>query len=540
MSRVLVLDTIAPEGLALLAAAPGIEHEVRTGLKGEALRAALADCDAAICRSGVKITAEALAGNRRLRAIVRAGVGTDNIDKDAATRLGIVVMNTPAGNTTSTAEHTVALMLALGRNVAPAYHSLIAGRWDRNQYMGTQLADKALGIVGLGRIGQAVAQRAKALEMRLLGYDPFLSRERAQELGVELVSSVRDMLPRIDYLTVHTPLTDETRGLVGMAELELLKPGARLINCARGGIYDEAALLAGLESGRLAGVALDVFVEEPCTKSPLFGRPGVLCTPHLGASTEEAQTSVAVEGVGLLVDFLTTGAIRHAVNMTPIDPKRLAALKGHLDVAYRLGLLLAQFDRGAIRSCRLAYRGEVASKETRLLTATFGAALLERALEDEVNLVNAELLLRERGIELTEESSADRGAFNSLIVAEVVAERGTARAAGTLFGQEMARLVQVDHHRLDAYLDGILLIFTHRDVPGIIGRVGTIFGEHRVNIAQMAVGRAAPGGEAIGVLNLDNMPSAESLRAVAGIPDITSVQVVQLPAAGELPAWLGG
>jgi D-3-phosphoglycerate dehydrogenase len=510
MPRVLVLDTIAQEGLDLLRAAPGIDYEVRTGLKGEALRAALAECDAAICRSGVKITADALAGNRRLRAIVRAGVGTDNIDKDAATRQGVVVMNTPAGNTTSTAEHTIALMLALSRNVAPAYQSLLEGRWDRNKYMGAQLADKSLGIVGLGRIGQAVAVRAKALEMRLLGYDPFISRERAEELGVELVGSVREMLPRIDYLTVHTPLTDETRGLFGAAELELIKPGARLINCARGGIYDEAALLAGLRSGRLAGVALDVFAEEPCAASPLFGQPGVLCTPHLGASTEEAQTSVAVEGVGLLVDFLTTGTIRHAVNMTPIDPKRLAALRGYLDVAYRLGLLLAQFDRGAIRACRLTYRGEVAGKETRLLSATFAAGLLERALEDEVNLVNAELLLRERGIELAEESSADRGAFNSLIVAEIIAERGTLRAAGTLFGHEMARLVQIDHHRLDAYLDGLLLV----------------------------VGRAAPGGDAIGVLNLDSMPSAEALAAVAAIPDITAVQVVQLPPAGQLPAWL--
>jgi D-3-phosphoglycerate dehydrogenase len=540
MPRVIVLDPLAQEGLDLLAKAPGIEYEVRTGLKGDELRRSLAEFEGAICRSGVKITAESLAGNRRLRAIVRAGVGTDNIDKTAATRLGIVVMNTPAGNTVSTAEHTIAMMLALSRNIAPAYQGLVEHKWDRNKYMGTQLADKTLGIVGLGRIGQAVARRAKALEMRLLGYDPFLSKERAQELGVEPVASVREMLPQVDYLTVHTPLTEETKSLVGMPELEFLKPGARLINCARGGIYDEAALLAGLTSGRIAGVALDVFANEPCTDSPLFGMPGVLCTPHLGASTEEAQTNVAIEGAGLLIDYLTTGAVRHAVNMAAIDPKVLQSLRGYLDVAHRLGLLLAQLGGGTARTCRLTYRGEVAGKDTRLLSASFAAGLLEHALEEEVNIVNSEVLLRERGIELVEQSHSERGAFSSVILAEEVTERGTFKAAGTVFGQAMARLVQLGEHRLDAYLDGILLVFTHHDVPGIIGRVGTIFGQHRVNIAQMAVGRAAPGGDAIGVLNLDNQPPPDALNEVAAHPDITSVHVIHLPAAGDLPAWLGG
>lgn len=540
MHRVIILDKLAQEGLDLFQAAPGIEYEVRTGLKGDDLRNALAQFDGAICRSGVKITAESLAGNKRLKAIVRAGVGTDNIDKAAATRLGIVVMNTPAGNTVSTAEHTVAMMLALSRNIAPAYQSLIQHTWERNKYMGTQLAGKTLGIIGLGRIGQAVAQRAKALEMRLVGYDPFLSQERATELGVELVPTVPEMLPQVDYLTVHTPLTEETTNLVGFKELELLRPGIRLINCARGGIYEEAALVEGLKSGKIAGVALDVFVNEPCTDSPLFGMPGVVCTPHLGASTEEAQTNVAVEGAGLLIDYLTTGAIRHAVNMPSIDPKRLAALRGYLDVAYRLGLLCAQYAGSPVRSCRLLYRGEVASKETKLLSATFAAGFLQQALEEEVNVVNSEVLLRERGIELVEQCNQEMGAFSSVITAEVVTERGVRRAAGTLFGHEMARLVQLGEHRLDAYLDGTLLVFTHHDVPGIIGRVGTIFGNHKVNIAQMAVGRATPGGEAIGVLNLDTQPPAEALQEVTTHPDITSVTVIKLPAAGEFPSWLGG
>jgi D-3-phosphoglycerate dehydrogenase len=539
MPKVIVLDKLAEEGLELLKAAPGIEYEVRTGLKGEDLRKALAEFDGAICRSGVKITAEALEGNHRLKAIVRAGVGTDNIDSKAATRLGIVVMNTPAGNTLSTAEHTLAMMLALSRNIAPAYQSLCEHKWDRNKYMGTQLADKTLGIIGLGRIGQAVGVRAKAMQMRVLGYDPFLSSERIAELGFEPMS-VADMLPLVDYLTVHTPLTDETRNLIDLPQLEQIKPGARLINCARGGIYNEAALVEGLKSGRLAGVALDVFVNEPCTDSPLFGMPGVLATPHLGASTEEAQAQVAVEGVGLLIDYLTTGAIRHAVNMTPLDAKTLGELRGYLDVAYRLGLLLAQCETAPIKRCKLEFRGDVAGKNTKLITASFAAGLLEHALEQEINIVNAEVLLRERGIDLVEQRKAETGAFSSVVLAEVETDKRSHKAAGTVFGTEMPRLVQLDDFRLDAYLDGVLMVFTHHDVPGIIGAVGTIFGSHKINIAQMAVGRETKGGEAIGVLNLDQAPTQEALDQVRAHEAIISAYVIKLPAAGERPAWLAG
>jgi len=537
--RIIVLDKLAPEGLELLKKAH-VEHDVRPGLKGEELRQALAAYDGAICRSGVKITAESLEGNRRLRAIARAGVGTDNIDKVAATRHGIVVMNTPTGNTLSTAEHAFALMLALSRNIAPAHQSLVEGRWERNAYMGTQLADKTLGVIGLGRIGQEVAKRALAFQMRVLGYDPFVSTEQAAKVGIELVDNVRAMLPRVDYLTVHTPLTAETRGLIDVAELELLKPGVRLINCARGGIYREAALLQGLQSGKLAGVALDVFEDEPCTESPLFHMPGVLATPHLGASTEEAQTQVAVEAVELVLNFLTTGEVRHAVNAAAIDPKTLRSLRGYLDVAYRLGALLAQWHQGSKSCCQLNYRGEVTKKDTRLLTAAFCAGLLENALAEEVNIVNAEMLLRERGIELVEESRSDMGAFSSSITADVAGDGPPSRAAGTLFGNNMPRLILLGEYRLESYLDGILLVFTHDDVPGIIGAVGTIFGKHHVNIAQMAVGRAgsAPGGSAVGILNLDGIPPTEAIDAVLEHPGIHRVRVIQLPPAGEGPPWL--
>ena len=540
MPRIVVLDNLSTEGIELLKNDSRIGFDVRTGLEGDALRQVLGEYDAALCRSGVKITAESLKGNTRLRAIVRAGVGTDNIDKLAATRLGIVVMNTPTGNTLSTAEHTITLMLALSRNIAPANQSLIERRWDRKKFMGTQVAGKTLGIVGMGRIGQSVAQRAQALEMRIVGYDPFFSPTRAAEMGVQMFDDVDSLLPEIDYLTVHTPLTEQTRGLIGKAQLERIKPGARLVNCARGGIYDEAVLVKGMESGRLAGVALDVYESEPCTDSPLFGMPGVLCTPHLGASTEEAQAQVAMEGVNLLIDYLTTGNIRHAVNMSSIDAQTLQSMRGYLDLAYRLGRLIGQLEQSVAESCRLQYQGNIAERETALLSSSFACGLLTGVLDTEPNIVNAELLLRERGIELVEDKRLGRGAFASLIRAKLSTRDGSCVVAGTLFGENMPRLVQLGENQLEAFLDGNLLIFQHQDIPGIIGAVGSICGHHGVNIAQMAVGRAAPGGAAIGILNLDTSPSEETVREILAHEAILKVQSIHLPAAGDLPVWLQG
>ncbi len=542
MHQVIVLDNLAAEGLAMLDSADGIQYEVRTGLKGAELKQALTETDAAICRSGVNIDAAALEGNRRLKAIVRAGVGTDNIDKLAAKRLGIVVMNTPSGNTVSTAEHAFALMLGLARNLAPAHESLKQGRWDRKAYMGTQLYGKTLGVVGLGRIGREVASRAQAFGMKVIGFDPFLSAERSLELGIEPVVRVRDMLPHIDFLTVHTPLTEETKGLIGVDELELLKPGARLVNCARGGIYDEAALKQGIDSGKLAGVALDVYESEPCTESPLFQSDRTLCTPHLGASTEEAQKEVAIEAVELAVNYLTTGEIRHAVNSAALDPKTLETLRGYLDMSHRLGLLMAQWHDGFPLKCTLAYRGDVANKDTRLLTSSFCAGLLERSLDEEVNVVNSELLMKERGIEVAVETSSEPGPFSSSVKATLESAGTRHTATGTLFGNDMPRLIMLDEYRLEAYLDGVMLLFKHRDVPGIIGSVGTTFGSHKINIGQMSVGRAdkTPGGSAVGVLNLDTQPDADAIAAVTDLAHVESATVVTLPPAGQLPVWLQG
>lgn len=541
MPKIIVLDNIAQEGLSLLEQSDNIEYVVQTGLKGEELKTALQEADGAICRSGVTLSEDVLTDNTRLKVIVRAGVGTDNIDKPAATRQGIIVMNTPTGNTFSTAEHAMTLMLALSRNVAPAFQSLREGRWERKAYMGSQLSGKTLGVVGLGRIGQEVAKRAQAFQMNLLGFDPFLTAEQASKLGIELCDTVDEMLPLVDYLTVHTPLTPQTKGLIGVKQLSLLKPGTRLINCARGGIYDETALAQGLDEGILAGVALDVFETEPCTDSPLFEKEGVICTPHLGASTEEAQTQVAVEAVELAVNFLTTGAVRHAVNVAAVDPKTLEALAGYLELSYRMGIFLDQWDEGGVQSVRIEYRGHVADEDTKLLTASLCAGLLNEALEHSVNIVNSQVLLKERGIEVSEFHSSEMAAFASSMTVTLTTDKGSYTAGGTVFGNNMPRLIRLDDMRLESYLDGNMLIFVHDDLPGIIGNMGTTLGTHKINIAQMSVGRpieAQPGGQAIGVLNLDSIPTAEATADLASQQGIKSVKSIELPSAGERPPWI--
>ena len=537
--RIVVLDNIAGEGLEILESTPGIEYEVHTGLAGEELAQVLSRFDGAVCRSGVKITADALSGNQQLKGIARAGVGTDNIDKEAATRLGIVVMNTPTGNTISTAEHTIALMLGLSRNIAPAHASLKSGAWDRKKFSGKQLHGKTLGIVGLGRIGQEVAKRARAFGMTVIGYDPFLSEQQAQKLGIEVFDAVADLLPMIDYLTVHTPLTDETRGLIGPEQLKQIKPGARLINCARGGIYDENALVDGLRSGQLGGVALDVYTNEPCTDSPLFGMPGVLCTPHLGASTEEAQIQVAVEAVQLLINYLKTGEIRHAVNTIAIDPATLEQLRGYLNVAYRLGIFLADWHGGAIEKIELKIQGELSKHDPRVLKSAFCAGLLRR-VADSVNIVNAESIGVERGITITTTATPEHGAFASVVSAEVSGQGKSHLAEGTIFGKGMPRLVGLSGYRTDAFMDGDMLVFTHRDIPGVIGYVGKLLADEQVNIAQMAVGRCEEtvGGPAIGVLNLDSQPSESALAKTLQFEGIDSAKIISLPKKGELPDWL--
>ena len=539
MKRVLIADPLPAEGLAILEQADGVDLDRRTGLKGDELGAALAECDGVVLRSGTTLSAELLKGRTRLKVIVRAGVGVDNIDVGAATREGIVVMNTPGGNTISTAEQTMALLLALCRHTAAADHSLRAGRWDRKRFVGTQLAGKTLGIVGLGRVGLAVAKRALGMEMKVLGYDPFLSPTRAVELGIESVAELNDLYPRVDVLTVHVPLSEETRGLVGAKELAALREGTFVLNCARGGIIDEAALHAALQDGHLAGAGIDVFETEPNTDSPLFALPNVVVTPHLGASTTEAQLSVAIEASQLMVDFLATGNVRFAVNMASIDPSELEDLRRYLDIAHRLGSLQAQLAEGTIRSATIRFRGAVVDRNTRLITAGFAVGLLQHALEENVNLVNAQVLARERGIRIDEQISSEPGDFTSSIRTEVETDQGATIAAGTTRGNQYNRLVQMGPYRIDTFLDGTMLIYTHVDKPGLIGLVGTVFGKHGVNIATMTIGRDRPGGDAIGVLTLDNEPPASALEEICADERISSVRLVRLPPAGTLPNCFG-
>ncbi|TMQ34280.1 MAG: phosphoglycerate dehydrogenase [Planctomycetota bacterium] len=537
MPRVLISDKLESPGLDLLRQA-GIELDERHGLTGAALQEALRAADGVIVRSGTRITAELLENPGKLKAVVRAGVGVDNIDVAAATRHGIVVMNTPGGNTVSTAEHTITMLMALARHIPAADASLRQGKWERNKFVGSQLAGKTLGIVGLGRIGREVARRATGLDMKVLGHDPFMAPDKAAQLGIESVPELDQLLPRCDFLTVHTPLTDETRDLLDARRLALLPRGARVLNCARGGIINEQALAEALRSGHLAGAALDVFEQEPpAGDHPLMKLPNVVATPHLGASTVEAQESVAREAAQLLVDFLTRGVVQFAVNMAAVDRTELEELRLYVDMARRLGLLHAQMCHGAIRRAQLSYRGEVARRSTKLVTAAFTAGLLEQRLSEGVNIVNAELLARERGIDIVEQTNPRKGDFSTLIKAEVQTDKKTYTAAGTLFGNQYLRLVQIGPYHLDSFLDGIMLIFTHHDVPGLIGFIGTIFGKHRVNIAQMTVGRQQPGGEAIAILNLDNQPPEEALKEVKQHPQISSLSVVKLPPAGEMPAW---
>jgi D-3-phosphoglycerate dehydrogenase len=503
------------------------------------LKRALLDADGIVIRSGTQLTASILEHQPRLKAIVRAGVGVDNIDVAAATRQGIVVMNTPGGNTVSTAEHTVALMLALARNVPLANDSLKSGKWDRNAFTGTQLEGKTLGIIGLGRVGLAVARRAQAFGMIVVGFDPLLTAEKALAQGIESVAHLDELWPLCDFVSLHTPLTPETRNLIDARAISLMRPTVRIINCARGGLIDEPALVEALTRGQVAGAAIDVFDPEPPPADlPVIAHPKVLVTPHLGASTEEAQVSVAVEAARLLCDFLGKGQIRFAVNMPALDRAELEDVRLYLNLAWRLGMLHAQMDRGQLRNARMVYRGEVAHKNTKLITASFAAGLMQSALEQPVNLVNSMSLARERGLEIEEHATEAPGDFGTMIQTEVTTERKTYVAAGTLFGKQFLRLVRLGSYLLDAHIDGTLLIFTHLDRPGLIGFIGRTLGDEGVNIAQMNVGREMQGGEAIGVVNLDSVPSATALEAVKQHPHILSISVIKLPKRGALPPWL--
>jgi D-3-phosphoglycerate dehydrogenase len=539
--RVLITDNLSEAGLAILRESPQLEIVMGSP---ENVREQLQDVDGVIIRSATKLTAEVLAGQPRLKVIVRAGVGVDNVDLDAATREGIIVMNTPAGNTTSTAELAFALMASLSRNIPQAAATMKAGGWDRKKFTGSQLAGKTLAVIGLGRIGLTLAKRALAFEMKVIGYDPFLSEERAREFGIELYREVDDVIDKCDYISVHTPLTPETKGLINAERMKKMRPGARIINCARGGIVDEADLVEAVKNGTIAGAGLDVYPQEPPAKDdPIRGVDNIITTPHLGASTEEAQEAVAVEAADIITAFLVNNEVRHAINMAPISGTELQESKAYLDLGYRLGLLQTQllkqrFKSAGIQEAKITYRGEVSEKKTRLITSAFVAGLLSSGAEEPANIINAESIARERGIQITESSSREGGDFTSLVSTTLVTDNGEFSVSGTIFGDRFLRLVRLDGFHLDAYLDGQLLIFRHEDKPGLIGFIGTVCGNHGVNISHMSLGRQDNGGDAIAVLNLDSVPSEEAAAEVLTHAAVTGVDLVALPAAGEPLPWL--
>lgn len=527
MFRVLVTDNVAREGVAVLNRAPNITADVRDKLTPEELLEVIPQYDGLIVRSATKVTAEVLARGTRLKVVGRAGVGVDNIDVAEATKRGIIVVNAPGGNTIAATEHTLALMLALARNVPQADARLKSGVWDKKSFVGVELRNKVLGVLGLGRIGSAVAKRAQAFEMTVIAYDPYITEERARELGVEL-RPFEEVLRRADFLTIHMPLTKETHHLLDARAFALMKDGARLINCARGGIVDENALYEALKSGKLGGAALDVFENEPLTSSPLFELPNVIVTPHLGASTREAQVSVAVDVAQEVVAALRGELVRNAVNIPAFKPEVLVVVQPYLDLAERLGRFMGQLSEGRIASLDLVYSGELAGLGVGPLTTAFLKGFLNVFLQEHVNFVNAKLVAQERGIVVHETRSSREEDYANLITARVLSDRGEHALAGTLLQGGEARVVMIDGYRIDTAPVGHMLVIPHIDKPGIIGRIGTLIGNDNVNIAAMQVGRKEIGGRAVMVLTVDSPVPEATLAEIAKGDGVLGVKMVSL------------
>jgi D-3-phosphoglycerate dehydrogenase len=526
--RIFVADEVSDAGLEPLRDA-GFTLDKKTGLAADALRAELAESDGLVVRSETKVTAELLDAARRLRVIGRAGVGVDNIDVAAATARGIVVMNAPDGNTITTAEHTMALLVALARNVPQADSSLKAGKWERKRFIGVELQGKTLGIIGLGRIGRAVAARARAFGMKIVAHDPFISPEEAKDLEIASVS-LDEVFARADFLTVHTPLTSETRGIIGAQAFAKMKKGIRIINCARGGLVDEAALLAALKSGTVAGAALDVFEQEPPpTNHPLLSLDEVIATPHLGASTTEAQEGVAFTVAEQMRDYLLTGALRGAVNVPSLGAKELSLLQPYLVLAESLGRFQAQLVDSAVREVRMDFAGEMVELDAAPVTRSFLAGLL-RDVSARVNVVNAFVIAEERRIAVT--TSYRRGGDTAqAIYTRVIGETGEHTASGTVFGiagGREGRITEINGFRIEAIPRGHMLVMHNRDVPGVIGRVGTILGERGINISEFHLGRRERGGEAMAVIEIDAPLDAETIDEIRRFDPVISARQIEL------------
>jgi D-3-phosphoglycerate dehydrogenase len=525
MPKVLIADALSPRAVAVFAER-GVETDVRIGLKPDALKACIGNYDGLAVRSATKVTADLLAAAERLKIVGRAGIGVDNIDVPAATQRGIVVMNTPYGNSTTTAEHTIALLFALAREIPAADRSTQAGKWEKSRFMGVELAGKVLGVIGCGNIGSIVADRAQGLRMKVIAYDPFLSAERAIDLGVERVG-FDDLLARSDFITLHTPLTEATRNLIDAGAFAKMKRGVRLINCARGGLVVEADLAAALDSGQVAGAAVDAFAEEPAgPQNPLFGRDNVVATPHLGAATSEAQENVAIQIAEQMSDYLLTGAISNAVNMPSLTAEEAVRLKPYMKLAEQLGSFAGQLTETGITAVALDYEGAVAAHNTRPLTAIALTGLLAPQLST-INMVNAPVICRERDIRVSETLRADPGDYQTLIRLTVTFEGKQRAVEGTLFAGDKPRLVSVAGIPLEAELNGHVLFVRNYDKPGFIGALGQTLAAAEVNIATFHLGRTGPGQDAIALIEVDQELTPKLLDSVRALPNVIQVKALR-------------
>ena len=528
-TRIFVADDVSEAGLQPLVAA-SFAIDKRTGLTGDELHAAIADAQGLVVRSATTVTSDLIDAAKSLRVIGRAGVGVDNIDVSAATARGIVVMNAPDGNTITTAEHTIALLVALARSVPQANSSLKSGKWERKHFVGTELQGKTLGIIGLGRIGKTVASRAHALGMKVVAYDPFMASDQARDLEIES-ASIDDVLACADFLTIHTPLTPDTRGLIDAKALSKMKPGARVINCARGGLIDEQALYDAIKSGKIGGAALDVFSQEPPPLDhPLLSLDEVIATPHLGASTTEAQEGVAFTVAEQMRDYLLNGALRGAVNVPALGSKELALLQPYLSLAEALGCFHAQLASAAVREVRLEFAGELVDADAAPVTRAFLAGLL-RHVSDRVNVVNAFLIAEERGIKITTayvRSGESAPAIRSLVVTSASEQTISGTVFGIVGGERLGRITEINNFRIEAIPRGVLLVMHNRDVPGVIGRVGTILGAAGINISAFHLGRRERGGEAMAVIAVDARLDQNTLASIQDFDPVVSANQIEL------------
>ena len=522
MPRVLISDKLSPRAREVFERR-GVEVDVKPGLDAEELKAIVGDYDGLAIRSATKVTADVLeAGNGALRVVGRAGIGVDNVDIQAATAHGIVVMNTPFGNSITTAEHAIAMMLACARQIPAADASTQAGKWEKSRFMGVELFGKTLGLIGAGNIGSIVADRAQGLKMKVICFDPFLSDERAKAMGVERVD-LDTLLGRADFITLHTPLSETTRNLIDADALAKCKDGVRIVNCARGGLVNEADLAAALDSGKVAGAAFDVFVDEPAKENVLFGRDNVVCTPHLGASTAEAQENVAVQVAEQMADYLLTGAVTNALNMPSISAEDAPRLRPYMKLAGELGSFAGQVTETGLKSVTVEFEGAVAKLNVKPLVQAALAELM-KPFSDTVNMVNAPIFARDRGIDVSETIHERPGDYNTLIRLTVTTERFTRSVAGTLFAGGLPRIVDIKGIPIEAELTDHMLYITNKDEPGLIGGLGTILGDAGVNIATFHLGRATPGGDAIALIALDDTIDAATLERIKKLPQVVQAK----------------